>query len=422
MYRRRVTFHNPEVTSPPRSPNNDSIVDAIFTNLEGRRLGFIRAFSTDVETLHAASDPEDVNLCLFAYPNGTWEVKEPSSSVPSNLPQPVLGINFSRDGLSRLQWLTQVSIHSDSWLLSLAYYHGYSLTRDQRNTLFDRINDLPTLHESVVNEYIPSTVEDIFTNFTGRRDGFFRALFTDVDTLYGSCDPVKEEKLCLYAYPSGTWKVSPELMDYPSDLPEPVSRINFARARMTRREWRQLVARHSDSWLLSLAFFYGSKLSRDERNELFDLINDQPTLYEEVTSTRYNNYPRTVEEIFTDFAGRLSGFLRAFFIDVDALYASCDPALENLCLYAYPNETWNVSPPLDIPTDLPEPVLGINFVRDEMLRHAWLQFVALHCDLWLLSVAFFFGWSLSHDDRNRLFDLINDRPTLYDQVTNRPPT
>ncbi|VVB13355.1 unnamed protein product [Arabis nemorensis] len=134
-----------------------------------------------------------------------------------------------------------------------------------------------------------------------------------------------------------------------------------------------------------------------------------------------NTNPSTVEEIFADINGRRSGFLQAFFVDVDSVFALCNPEEEELCLYAYPNERWNVSPPhLQVPPDIPEPVLGINFVRDGMPRKAWLQFVAGHCDSWLLYLAFFFGCRLNRHERTRLFDLIDAQPTLYEQVTNRP--
>ncbi|VVB13357.1 unnamed protein product [Arabis nemorensis] len=383
MYRRRVT-------SSPQAVNHDfipSTVEEIFDDITGRRLGFLRAFTT-----------EEVNLCLYAYPNGTWEVKQPSVEVPSNLPEPALGINFPRDGLSRIDWLTLVSAHSDSWLLSLASFFGSQITRGERNRLFDQINDQPTLYEEVTNNFTPSTVEEIFTNLTGRRNGFRRALLTDVDTFYASCGPEKEN-LCLYAYPSGTWQVTLPLLALPPEIPEPVVGINFSRDATTRRDWLQLVAVHCDCWLLSLAFFYGSRLSPDERNRLFDLINDHPTLLEEVT----NNFnPSTVEQIFTNLTGRRNGFRRALFTDVDTLYASCGPEKENLCLYAYPSGTWEVSPQvLDLPPEIPEPVLGINFARDGMTRRAWLQFVAHHCDCWLLSLAFFYGSRLSRDESSQ---------------------
>lgn len=56
--------------------------------------------------------------------------------------------------------------------------------------------------------------------------------------------------------------------------------------------------------------------------------------------------------------------------DLDAFYRACDPASENLCLYgdADPSSSsggrWAVAPPADeVPPELPEPCLGINFAR-----------------------------------------------------------
>jgi hypothetical protein len=63
---------------------------------------------------------------------------------------------------------------------------------------------------------------------------------------------------------------------------------------------------------------------------------------------------------------------------------------ENLCLYGLPNGSWEVSPPAEeVPPELPEPALGINFARDGMLRRDWLTLVAVHSDSWLISVVFF---------------------------------
>ncbi|PHU17557.1 PHD finger protein ALFIN-LIKE 4 [Capsicum chinense] len=44
--------------------------------------------------------------------------------VPPELPEPALGINFARDGMQEKDWLSLVAIHSDSWLLSVAFYFG----------------------------------------------------------------------------------------------------------------------------------------------------------------------------------------------------------------------------------------------------------------------------------------------------------
>lgn len=51
-------------------------------------------------------------------------------------------------------------------------------------------------------------------------------------------------------------------------------------------------------------------------------------------------------------------------VDLDAFYAAADPARDNLCLYGEPDGTWAVGPPSEeVPPELPEPCLGINFAR-----------------------------------------------------------
>ncbi|KAJ8769474.1 hypothetical protein K2173_002964 [Erythroxylum novogranatense] len=132
--------------------------------------------------------------------------------------------------------------------------------------------------------------------------------------------------------------------------------------------------------------------------------------------------PRTVEEIFKDYSARRSGLVRALTSDVDLFSSQCDPEKENLCLYGHPNESWEVTLPAEeVPPELPEPALGINFARDGMQRKDWLSLVAVHSDCWLLSVAFYFGAQLSRNERKRLFSLINDLPTLFEVVTGRKP-
>ncbi|KAK4337782.1 hypothetical protein RND71_042269 [Anisodus tanguticus] len=116
----------------------------------------------------------------------------------------------------------------------------------------------------------------------------------------------------------------------------------------------------------------------------------------------------------------------------------CLPAeKENLCLYGLPNETWEVNLPVEeVPPELPEPALGINFARDGMQEKDWLSLVAVHSDSWLLSVAFYFGarfgfgksesyfrgdteifGEIIHAYRKRLFQMINDLPTVFEVVT-----
>ncbi|XP_022863804.1 PHD finger protein ALFIN-LIKE 7-like, partial [Olea europaea var. sylvestris] len=78
----------------------------------------------DVEKCYQQCDPEKENLCLYGLPNETWEVNLPAEEVPPELPEPALGINFARDGMQEKDWLSLVAVHSDSWLLSVAFYFG----------------------------------------------------------------------------------------------------------------------------------------------------------------------------------------------------------------------------------------------------------------------------------------------------------
>ncbi|KAG8388412.1 hypothetical protein BUALT_Bualt02G0123200 [Buddleja alternifolia] len=130
--------------------------------------------------------------------------------------------------------------------------------------------------------------------------------------------------------------------------------------------------------------------------------------------------PRTVEEVFRDFKGRRTGLIKALTTDVEEFYQQCDPEKENLCLYGFPSEHWEVNLPAEeVPPELPEPALGINFARDGMQEKDWLSLVAVHSDSWLLAVAFYFGSRFGFDraDRKRLFNMINDLPTVFEVVT-----
>ncbi|CAM6061241.1 unnamed protein product [Sphagnum tenellum] len=130
--------------------------------------------------------------------------------------------------------------------------------------------------------------------------------------------------------------------------------------------------------------------------------------------------PRTVEEVFKDYKGRRAGMLKALTADVEEFYQQCDPEKENLCLYGFPDEAWEVNLPAEeVPPELPEPALGINFARDGMLRKDWLSLVAVHSDAWLLAVSFYYGARFDKNERKRLFNMINELPTVFDVVTGK---
>ncbi|XP_048317715.2 PHD finger protein Alfin1 [Ziziphus jujuba] len=67
---------------------------------------------------------ENENLYLYGLPNETWEVNLPVEEVPPELPEPALGINHARDGMQKKDWLSLIAVHSDSWLLVVAFYLG----------------------------------------------------------------------------------------------------------------------------------------------------------------------------------------------------------------------------------------------------------------------------------------------------------
>ncbi|GBF89017.1 hypothetical protein Rsub_01516 [Raphidocelis subcapitata] len=133
-----------------------------------------------------------------------------------------------------------------------------------------------------------------------------------------------------------------------------------------------------------------------------------------------HTFPRTVDEIYDDYCHRRYGLQRALTDDADALLEKCDPYRENLCLYGDRSGGWAVEPPAEeIPAELPEPCLGINFARNGLSRQEWLALVAAHSDAWLVAVAFFYAVKLDSSGRARLFRQLNSQPTLFEVVTGR---
>ncbi|KAK8638824.1 hypothetical protein V6N13_137233 [Hibiscus sabdariffa] len=136
-----------------------------------------------------------------------------------------------------------------------------------------------------------------------------------------------------------------------------------------------------------------SSVSNDSSNKSKSNVMDEEEFRETVTLVSY--YPRTVEEVFWDFKGRRAGMIKALTTEK-----------ENLCLYGFPSEQWELDLPAEkLPPELPEPTVGINFARDGMLEKDWLSMVAVHSDMWLLSVAFCFGARLLFDKADSLIYL-----------------
>uniref|UniRef100_A0A453HGQ7 PHD finger protein ALFIN-LIKE n=1 Tax=Aegilops tauschii subsp. strangulata TaxID=200361 RepID=A0A453HGQ7_AEGTS len=46
-------------------------------------------------------------------------------------------------------WLSLVAVHSDAWLLAVAFYFGILRRLEEKKRLFSMINNLPTIYEVV---------------------------------------------------------------------------------------------------------------------------------------------------------------------------------------------------------------------------------------------------------------------------------
>ncbi|CAN6447785.1 unnamed protein product [Victoria cruziana] len=107
--------------------SNPHSIEEIFKDYSDRHSGIIRALTYDVDEFYSLCDPESV---LVREP-GSIVGGEPEEVLPE-LPEPVLGINFAMDGMNRKDWLSLVAMHSDSWLLSVAFYQGAPFNHNER--------------------------------------------------------------------------------------------------------------------------------------------------------------------------------------------------------------------------------------------------------------------------------------------------
>lgn len=88
--------------------------------------------------------------------SGHWAVEPPAEEIPAELPEPCLGINFARDGMSRKDWLALVAVHSDAWLMSVAFFYAVKLDATGRARLYRQLNSHPTLFEVVTGRARPA--------------------------------------------------------------------------------------------------------------------------------------------------------------------------------------------------------------------------------------------------------------------------
>jgi hypothetical protein len=88
--------------------------------------------------------------------SGGWAVEPPAEEIPAELPEPCLGINFARDGMTRRDWLSLVAVHSDAWLMAVAFFYAVKLDASGRARLYRQLNTLPTLFEVVTGRARPA--------------------------------------------------------------------------------------------------------------------------------------------------------------------------------------------------------------------------------------------------------------------------
>jgi len=71
--------------------------------------------------------------------------------LPTPLPEPTIGINFARENVNPTDWACLVALHSDAWLMKMAFFYAAAKPLDvaERAELFRRMNELPTLMEEV---------------------------------------------------------------------------------------------------------------------------------------------------------------------------------------------------------------------------------------------------------------------------------
>ena len=123
----------------------------------------------------ASCDPDRENLSLYSNADGSWVVSLPAEEVPPELPEPALGINFARDGMKRGDWLALVAVHSDAWLMSVAFYYSAKFSAEQRKKLFDLINSLPTTYEVLSGKGGKKMKVSVVAAKKGRTGRFFFA-------------------------------------------------------------------------------------------------------------------------------------------------------------------------------------------------------------------------------------------------------
>ncbi|CAN6355480.1 unnamed protein product [Urochloa humidicola] len=115
------------------------------------------------------------------------------------------------------------------------------------------------------------------------------------------------------------------------------------------------------------------------------------------------------EMAFREFTYRRAGLIRALTKDEEAFFRKCDAGTRSLYLYGNDRSaSWEVRQ-----LEPEEQLLGINLARGNMNRIKWLQHIAMHCDAWLINIAFSRAQNMTAKEREYLFTRINSLQTVH---------
>lgn len=189
----------------------------IYQDFAQRREGLVLAVTEEVELFWRECDPNKENLCLYGNPDGSWKVGLPVEEVPPELPEPALGVNFARDGMAVRGAGGRANARGlQLCLLGLA---GPPHARPGRRCATRGSHALPRSSAAVL---------------LGRR---------------------RRRRGAVAARRSG---LTPGEQDKEAEKQGKPIRVVYYK-------WLELVAVHSDAWLMSVAFFYAAKADKVDR-------------------------------------------------------------------------------------------------------------------------------------------------------------
>ncbi|URE44761.1 hypothetical protein MUK42_13538 [Musa troglodytarum] len=404
----------------------------LFTDFRGRRAGFVKALTTDFTKFYQQCDPEKGNLCLYAFADETWEVRERPEKVPTEFPELVRGINLARDVTEEKRWLADVACHSDAWLISFPCTGACALALTRKldlssssvpvlcvkrvmcdpfvsvhqsmRQLFVMINALPTISEVLLGA--ANTSKDGPSSKKDSRRG--RQIEKDVievddddDDTCGVCWKThRQGEFWMCCDVCKTWYhaklVILDLLVWGSG-----SIRSCSRPTPFSMGWRsaQFAAETSEPWaaegdaLVEASETPERPITSLTMLVLFMLYIQALLGFLTASAFCYLDYKRefTVAQRSHLFFPHLS-ISTSSDVKVGILQAIMRSSISKkpyMCLYGCPNETWELKEPPDGPHELPEPNIGVNFARDGMPEKDWLAHVAIHSDAWLYSYAFY---------------------------------